>query len=113
MIDAPRSSTIGCNYQAQVESKSVAETSLRLLYGLDELGGTEADRSWRCGLTMAENLSHFIDSARQKGMDHATIFLLLRSSGWKEKEIAEALAARELAMSIPQRAGVGDRKSVV
>ena len=40
-------------------------------------------------------------------MDHATIFLLLRSSGWKEKEIVEALAARELAMPIPERAGIG------
>lgn len=56
---------------------------------------------------MHENLSRFIDAARAKGMDSQTLFLLLRSSGWKEREIADALAARELAMSIPERAGVG------
>ena len=59
---------------------------------------------------MAENLLRFIDHARQKGMDHATVFLLLRSSGWKEKEIAEAFAARELSMPIPDRAGVGSAR---
>jgi hypothetical protein len=59
---------------------------------------------------MAENLLRFIDHARQKGMDHATIFLLLRSSGWKEKEIAQAFASRELAMPVPERAGVGSAR---
>jgi hypothetical protein len=43
-------------------------------------------------------------------MDHATIFLLLRSAGWKDPEIAEAIAARELAMSVPERAGVGSAR---
>jgi len=43
-------------------------------------------------------------------MDHATIFLLLQSEGWKDKEIAEALAARELAMPIPERAGIGSAR---
>ena len=56
---------------------------------------------------MAESLSRFIEHARQKGMDPATLFLLLRSSGWKEREIADAFAARELDMPIPERAGVG------
>jgi len=59
---------------------------------------------------MRENLLRFIEHARQKGMDHATIFLLLRSSGWKEKEIAEAFAARELTIPIPERAGVGSAR---
>ena len=59
---------------------------------------------------MHENLLRFIEHARQKGMDHATIFLLLRSSGWKEKEIAEAFAARELTIPIPERAGVGSAR---
>ena len=52
---------------------------------------------------MADRLSQFIDHARQKGMDHATIVLLLKSSGWKEKEIAGAFAERELGMPIPER----------
>jgi hypothetical protein len=59
---------------------------------------------------MDENLSHFIEHALQKGMDHATVFLLLRSTGWKEKEIAEALAAHELTMKIPERAGLGSAR---
>jgi hypothetical protein len=59
---------------------------------------------------MDENLARFIDHARQKGMDHATIFLLLRSSGWKEREIAEAFAARELGKPIPERTGVGSAR---
>jgi hypothetical protein len=59
---------------------------------------------------MNESLSHFIDHARQKGMDHATIFLLLRCSGWKDKEIAEAIARRELAMPVPERAGIGSAR---
>jgi hypothetical protein len=59
---------------------------------------------------MPENLSRFIDHARQKGMDLATISLLLRSSGWKDREIAEAFAERELAMQLPERAGVGSAR---
>jgi Domain of unknown function (DUF5671) len=59
---------------------------------------------------MEQNLSRFIEEARQKGMDHPTIFLMLRASGWKEREIAEALAARELALPIPERAGAGSAR---
>lgn len=59
---------------------------------------------------MHDNLWRFIDHAQQKGMDHATIFLLLRSAGWKEKEIADAFAARELAMPIPERAVIGSAR---
>ena len=43
-------------------------------------------------------------------MDHATIFQLLRASGWKDREIAEALAGRELAIPIPDRSGVGNAR---
>src|SRR6476620_5915505 len=56
---------------------------------------------------MHDSLSQFIEHARHQGMDHATIFLLLRSAGWKDQEIAAAIAARELAMPVPERAGVG------
>src|SRR4051812_26311185 len=59
---------------------------------------------------MPENLSRFIDNARQKGMDAATIAMLLRSSGWKDREIADALAERELGMPLPERAGVGSAR---
>jgi len=56
---------------------------------------------------MPPSLENFIDRARQKGLDTSAIFLLLRSGGWKEKEIADALAEQELALAVPQRAGLG------
>ena len=56
---------------------------------------------------MHEKLVRFIDHARQRGLDHATVLLLLRSTGWKDNEVAEALAARELEMRIPERVGLG------
>jgi hypothetical protein len=59
---------------------------------------------------MHENLLRFIEHARQKGMDYTTISLLLRSAGWKDKEIAEALAAHDLTMPVPERAGVGSAR---
>ncbi len=59
---------------------------------------------------MDERLTKFVDHARQKGLDHAAIHLLLRSSGWKDRQIAEALAARDLALPIPERAGVGSAR---
>ncbi len=55
-------------------------------------------------------LTKVVDEARQKGLDHSAIFLMLRASGWKEREIAEALAARELALPIPERAGSGSAR---
>lgn len=55
-------------------------------------------------------LTAFIDHARQKGLDATAIFMLLRSAGWKEKQIAAALAAHELAMPIPQRGGMGSAR---
>ncbi len=56
---------------------------------------------------MPDSLSQFVEHARSKGLDHATIFALLRSEGWKEQEIAAAIAARELSMPVPERAGIG------
>ena len=56
---------------------------------------------------MHEDLTRFIDHARQKGLDNATVLFMLRSAGWKEREVAEALAARELEMRIPERVGLG------
>lgn len=59
---------------------------------------------------MDERLTRFVDQAREKGLDHAAIFLLLRSSGWKERQIAQALAARDLALPIPERVGMGSAR---
>ena len=50
---------------------------------------------------METALTKFIAHARQKGMDHATIRLLLLSEGWKEKDIAEAMTAESLDMPVP------------
>lgn len=59
---------------------------------------------------MDEKLKRFVDHAREKGLDATAIFLLLRSAGWKEKQIAEAVAARELALPIPERTGIGSAR---
>jgi hypothetical protein len=50
---------------------------------------------------MSTDLSAFIEHARQKGMDHATIRMLLLSAGWKEKDVVEALAQTSLEMPVP------------
>jgi hypothetical protein len=46
-------------------------------------------------------LQEFIAHARKKGMDHATIRMLLLSAGWKEKDIAEAMTEESLDMPVP------------
>ena len=56
---------------------------------------------------MDQPLAAFIDHARSKGMDHATIRMLLLSAGWKEKEIARALTAQALDMPVPTPPDVG------
>ncbi|REK19583.1 MAG: hypothetical protein DWQ37_00510 [Planctomycetota bacterium] len=43
-------------------------------------------------------------------MEPATIALLLQSGGWKEREIAAAIASHELEMPIPQRTGIGSAR---
>ncbi|MDD3897260.1 MAG: DUF5671 domain-containing protein [Candidatus Peribacteraceae bacterium] len=49
----------------------------------------------------ANNLRTFIEHARSKGMDHATIRTLLLSAGWREKEVVQALVDQELEMQVP------------
>ena len=56
---------------------------------------------------MDQPLAAFIDHAREKGMDHATIRMLLLSAGWKEKEIARALTEQALDIPIPTPPDVG------
>lgn len=59
---------------------------------------------------MDERLTKFVDHARQRGLDYSSIFQLLQSSGWKERQIAQALAARDLSLPIPERAGAGSAR---
>lgn len=47
------------------------------------------------------SLQQFIAHARSKGLDHQTIRMLLLSSGWKEKDIVEAVSEATLDMPIP------------
>jgi hypothetical protein len=56
---------------------------------------------------MDRSLAAFIDHARTKGMDHATIRMLLLSAGWKEKDIARALTAQALDVPIPTPPDMG------
>jgi hypothetical protein len=59
---------------------------------------------------MDEKLIRFVDHARDKGMDHATIRHLLLSAGWKEKDIAEVFCMRDLELVIPEPTGVGSAR---
>jgi hypothetical protein len=61
---------------------------------------------------MEQPLGAFIDHARTKGMDHATIRMLLLSAGWKEKDIARALTAQALDVPIPTPPDVGGAREV-
>ncbi|MCX6538221.1 MAG: DUF5671 domain-containing protein [Acidobacteria bacterium] len=56
---------------------------------------------------MDQQLAAFIDHARAKGMDHATIRMLLLSAGWKEKDIARALTAQALDVPVPTPPDLG------
>ncbi len=51
---------------------------------------------------MEQSLIDFITHARQKGMDHATVRVLLLSAGWKEKDVAQAMAAEGLDVPVPE-----------
>ena len=53
---------------------------------------------------MNEELIQFIDHARDKGLDYATIRQLLSSAGWKDKDIAKVFCARDLELPIPSPA---------
>ncbi len=59
---------------------------------------------------MDEKLIRFVDHAREKGMDHATIRQLLLSVGWREKDVAEVFCTRELTLSIPEPTGAGSAR---
>lgn len=50
---------------------------------------------------MNPDLAAFLDHARSKGMDHGTIRMLLLSAGWKEKDVARALAEHALDTPVP------------
>jgi hypothetical protein len=52
-------------------------------------------------MTATSDLSRFIEHARDRGLDHATIRMLLLSAGWKEKDVLEALARTSLDLPIP------------
>lgn len=54
---------------------------------------------------MNDTLYTFISHARGKGMDHNTIQMLLRSAGWKEKDIAKGIASEGLNLPVPQPVG--------
>jgi hypothetical protein len=56
---------------------------------------------------MDQQLATFIDHARTKGMDHATIRMVLLSAGWKEKDIVQALTAQALDLPVPAPPDVG------
>jgi hypothetical protein len=47
------------------------------------------------------DLAAFLEHARAKGMDHGTIRMLLLSAGWKEKDVAQALAEHALDLPVP------------
>jgi hypothetical protein len=53
---------------------------------------------------MDDKLIQFVDHARAKGLDHATIRQLLVSAGWRDKDIAEVICAHDLEMPIPEPA---------
>ncbi|MBM3227463.1 hypothetical protein FJZ27_01195 [Candidatus Peribacteria bacterium] len=55
----------------------------------------------------SSSLESFIAHARQKGMDHQTIRMLLLSAGWKERDIAAATAEQGLDMPVPIPADAG------
>src|SRR5690606_28109228 len=47
------------------------------------------------------DLASFVAHARERGLDPASIRLMLASAGWKDQEIAQALAAETLDLLIP------------
>jgi hypothetical protein len=59
---------------------------------------------------MSETLHGFVQHARRKGFDHAAIRHLLLSTGWKDKDIARAMAAEGLEIPIPEPAGGGNAR---
>jgi hypothetical protein len=58
----------------------------------------------------SSDITSFIAHARSKGMDTQTIRILLLSSGWKEKDIAEAMASSALDMPVPTPPDAGSAR---
>jgi hypothetical protein len=54
---------------------------------------------------MHENLQTFIRHARDRGFDHGTIRTLLLAAGWKDRDIAGAMANEGLELAVPEPAG--------
>lgn len=54
---------------------------------------------------MNEKLHAFLRHARDKGLDYATIRTLLRAAGWKERDIASAIASDGLELPVPEPVG--------
>ncbi len=52
-------------------------------------------------MVMDQKLTDFVDHAREKGFDLATIRQLLLSNGWRDRDIAEAFSSRELELPVP------------
>jgi len=50
---------------------------------------------------MNTDLAAFLEHARSRGMDPGTIRMLLLSAGWKEKDVARALAEHALDLPVP------------
>ena len=56
---------------------------------------------------MNGDLAAFLEHARSRGMDPGTIRMLLLSAGWKEKDVARALAEHALDLPVPQPPDAG------
>lgn len=56
---------------------------------------------------MNPDLAAFLEHARSRGMDPATIRMLLLAAGWKEKDVAQALAEHALEMPVPSPPDTG------
>jgi len=59
---------------------------------------------------MDSELSRFIQHARERGLDYATIRALLLDAGWKDKQVGAALVGEALDMPMPQPGGGGSAK---
>lgn len=53
---------------------------------------------------MHQKLHAFLRHARDKGLDYATIRALLLAAGWKERDIASAIAGEGLELPVPEPA---------
>ena len=59
---------------------------------------------------MNETLAQFIQHARERGLDYATIRVLLMDAGWKAKQVSEALVDEALDVPVPEPSGAGSAK---